>query len=51
MQGVEHAELGWFSPRAAALLPDLALVEYRPLLGTLADDRLLAAAQPERLPL
>ena len=30
--GDEHTELGWFTPVAASVLPDLALEEYRSLL-------------------
>ncbi len=33
--GDEHTELRWFTPTAAIALPDLALEEYRPLLGNM----------------
>jgi 8-oxo-dGTP diphosphatase len=31
----EHSDLEWFPLRTALQLPDLALEEYRPLLGRL----------------
>jgi 8-oxo-dGTP diphosphatase len=31
--GDEHTELRWLSAEQADVLPDLALQEYRPLLG------------------
>jgi hypothetical protein len=31
--GDEHTELRWFTLDAATVLPDLALEEYRPLIG------------------
>jgi 8-oxo-dGTP diphosphatase len=33
--GDEHTELQWFTPSAAIALHDLALEEYRPLLGNM----------------
>ena len=33
LRGDEHTELCWFKPAVAITLPDLALEEYRPLLG------------------
>lgn len=35
MIGDEHTELVWFTPEAAAALPDLALDEYKRLFGQL----------------
>jgi 8-oxo-dGTP diphosphatase len=33
--GDEHTALGWFTPAAAIVLPDLALEEYRPLFASM----------------
>jgi hypothetical protein len=36
LRGDEHTELCWFKPTVAITLPDLALEEYRPLLGMIS---------------